>query len=181
MKNWVTFFTQTGSEIYQLIKETGFVPKKIITNKKKSLFGKVNPYLLDEYGYLIYSISPNPSIEDYFTALKDVTEKDIVTLHGYLRIIPDTICDKFTIFNGHPGLITKYEVLKGKDPQKRAFDLGLKQTGSVIHHVTSELDGGTIVASRNVSIREMSLEDVYDTLHKNSVSLWKQFLKENLK
>jgi folate-dependent phosphoribosylglycinamide formyltransferase PurN len=45
----------------------------------------------------------------------------IVTLHGWLRVIPAYVCERSRIYNGHPGLITKYPELKGKDPQVRAF------------------------------------------------------------
>ena len=181
MKNWVTFFTQTGSEIYQIIKQTGIVPKKIITNKKKSLFEKINSYLLNEYGYLIYNLPSNPSQNDYIKSLEGINEDDIITLHGYLRIIPSSICDKFMIYNGHPGLITKYPELKGFNPQEKAFNMKLSVTGSVIHKVVSEVDSGQIVLSREVNIQGMSLDEVYSALHNNSTKLWIQFLKKKFK
>ena len=44
---------------------------------------------------------------------------DLITLHGYLRIIPENICKQCKhIYNGHPGLINMYPELKGKDPQE---------------------------------------------------------------
>lgn len=181
MTPWVTFFTQTGSEIYNIIKQTGIVPKRIITNKKKKLFSKINSYLLDEYGYLIHKIPFKPSENDYIEALKGISKKDIITLHGYLRIIPSSICDKFMIYNGHPGLITKYPELKGFNPQEKAFNMKLSKTGSVIHKVVSEVDGGQIVFSREVSIQGMSLDEIYSALHNNSTKLWIEFLKKRFK
>ena len=178
--NWVTFFTQTGSEIYNIIKHTGRVPKKIITNKKKKQFSKINPYLLDEYGYLIHRIPSNPTEKDYLKSLKEVSKSDIITLHGYLRIIPDSICNKFMMYNGHPGLITKYPELKGKDPQEKAFMMKLKTTGSVIHEVTPKVDGGDIVCAKEISIEGLSLDEVYTALHKNSSQLWCDFVKQNI-
>lgn len=34
MRDWICFFSQTGSEINQIIDKTGFLPKKIITNRE---------------------------------------------------------------------------------------------------------------------------------------------------
>ena len=39
---------------------------------------------------------------------------------------PGEVCEKRNIYNGHPGLITQYPQLKGKDPQQKAIDLGLE-------------------------------------------------------
>jgi folate-dependent phosphoribosylglycinamide formyltransferase PurN len=176
--NWVTFFTQTGSEIYNIIKQIGIVPKKIITNKKKNLFSKINPYLLSEYGYLIHKIPSKPSVDDYLKSLEGINKDDIITLHGYLRIIPSNICDKYMVYNGHPGLITKTKELIGLNPQKKAFNMRLKTSGSVIHKVIPDVDSGEVVMSKEVSIDGLTLDQVYEVLHKNSTDLWIQFLKE---
>jgi phosphoribosylglycinamide formyltransferase-1 len=102
----------------------------------------------------------------------------IVTLHGWLRIMPPSICNQFEIYNGHPGLITRYPELKGKDPQQKAFDLGLETSGCVIHEVTEGVDEGRILRSREVSIRELEIEQLFHILHQISISLWVDFLKD---
>ena len=69
----------------------------------------------------------------------------IVTLHGWLRIVPPYVCERSKIYNGHPGLITKYPELKGKDPQEKAFKLKHKTIGCVLHKVSAGVDEGKIV------------------------------------
>ena len=46
---WVTFFSQTGSEIYKISKKLGRVPDIIVTNKSKDKILDINPDLFDEY------------------------------------------------------------------------------------------------------------------------------------
>ena len=85
--------------------------------------------------------------------------------------------NRFEIYNGHPGLITQYPELKGKDPQQKAFDLGLESSGCVIHRVTEGVDEGEILRSRKVSIKGLEIGELFHILHSISVSLWVDFLK----
>ena len=131
-----------------------------------------------------------PSIQQYLAL---IPEDSLVTMHGWLRIVPGEVCEKRNIYNGHPGLITKYPELKGKDPQKKAIELKHATGGCVIHKATAELDGGPIVAeSKEVSIngwseasklvKEFGVEEDYviQKLHRVSVDLWVDFLKDKL-
>ena len=83
-------------------------------------------------------------LEDYEEILMYFPEA-IITLHGWLRIMPKEVCERFSIFNGHPGLITEYPELKGKDPQIRAFEGKYPVMGCVIHKVTAGVDEGKIL------------------------------------
>ncbi len=112
-------------------------------------------------------------------------DKDpIITLHGWLRIMPPEICEEFTIFNGHPGLIIDYPELKGKDPQVRTWE-GMKEgkyptAGCVIHKVTAGVDEGKVVSFERFSTWNVSnLDDLFDTLRDRSLYLWINLL-ENL-
>ena len=120
-----------------------------------------------------------PSVEDYKNAL-DGKGDGLISLHGYLRILPPEICKKYSIVNLHPGLITKYPILKGKDPQEKAYNLGLKTSGAVIHEVIAEVDSGKILDSIEISIEGLTLDEVYENLHKCSSELWIKFFKEHI-
>ena len=98
-----------------------------------------------------------------------------------MRIVPEEICGRYEIYNGHPGLITKYPELKGKDPQERAYNDKYKTAGSVIHRVVPEVDAGEILAEEEVDIKDKSLNEVYESLHEISSDLWVEFLKEKFK
>jgi folate-dependent phosphoribosylglycinamide formyltransferase PurN len=178
-KRLVSLFSQTGSEILEVSKKLGRFPDVIITNNS---IDKINTELLDHTEFstnnsVLRLVPLNPSIDDYL----DLFDKDdLITLHGWLKIVPKSICEQYTIYNGHPGLITIYPFLKGKDPQKKAFDLKLNASGCVIHKVSPEVDAGEILKTRVVDIKDLDLNTTISTLHKASVELWCEFLKDKL-
>lgn len=169
---WVAFFSQTGSEIVEISKKLGRYPDKIITNRQ-TLKGVV----ADLPTSLISFIPDKPTLQDYYDVLNDIDlESTLITLHGYLRIIPSELCI-YDILNLHPGLITKYPELKGFNPQEKAFNLKIPTSGVVIHRVTSELDSGPIIASKELSIVDKPLDRVYTELHDIAVGLWVDVLR----
>lgn len=178
---WVTFFSQTGSEIVEICKSLKRWPDKICTNKTLSELDTINSSLLDQCFDRILFIPNKPKVEEYKTCLKTITKEDVVTLHGYLRIIPSTICSTYKIYNGHPGDIIAYPELAGFNPQEKAYHLGIKNTGSVIHEVTPQVDGGPVIARRQCNINLKSLDKTYKILHNNSIALWVEFLRKLFK
>jgi len=176
---WVALFSQTGSEIHQVSENIGICPDLILCNKKDN-YDEINEGLLQSGKSIIIFTSVKPTVDEY---LFYIPEDALVTMHGWMRIIPGEVCEKRTIYNGHPGLITKYPELKGKDPQLKAIELGHATAGCVIHQATAELDGGPIVAeSKEVSINGWYEDEEYviQKLHKLSVNLWTEFLTEKL-
>ena len=115
------FYSQTGSEIAAIAEQTGQWPDKIVTNTRPSEKRTISSLL---NGREIIYLSNKPTVEEYLEVLGD--EQCLITLHGWLRIIPPEIIEKYpSIFNGHPGLISSYPQLKGKDPQEKAYRTGL--------------------------------------------------------
>ena len=117
--------------------------------------------------------SPESIIKNRFSILNEKWKDNVlVTLHGYLRILPPSFCDKTRIYNGHPGLITKHPELKGFNPQKKAFEAGTYKTvGSVIHEVIPELDSGDVVAEGEINNDFDNLENCTLALHDLSIQL----------
>ena len=174
--HWVALFSQTGSEIYQVSERLGVFPDQIICNGQD--FDKINKDLIGCAP--IHFTDSKPTVEQYFELLP---EDALITMHGWLRIVPGEVCENRNIYNGHPGLITKYPELKGKDPQKKAVQLRHATAGCIIHQATAELDGGPIVAeSKEVSINGWYEDEswVIQKLHNISVNLWVDFLKDKL-
>ena len=172
MKHY-TFFSQTGSEIATIARRLGRWPDKIITNQRPERLRTISPKLA---GIDIIYLSNKPTVEEYLEVLG--TEPCKVTLHGWLRIMPpEVIAIHPNMFNGHPGLITEHPSLRGKDPQEKAYRLGLTVSGCVIHQVTVGVDEGPILEERMVEIKDLSLDEVYSELHKTSIDLWVEFLK----
>lgn len=180
-KRWIAFFSQTGSELLEISKQLGKLPNTVIYNvggnNDRPPINEEFRELLWKNGQRIDFTDYNPSIEDYYSLLRT---EDVITLHGWLRIIPTKICKAFTIYNGHPGLITKYPELKGKDPQKKAFTLKLKESGCIIHKVEPEVDAGPIIANQIVNIENLGLDAIIKRLHDTSIKMWVDFLREKL-
>lgn len=176
-KNWICFFSQTGSEINEVSKKLHREPSLIITN---SLFpSKFNKELIERFKDKIVFIPSKPSLSDYnnlFLEYKDIFNNCFITLHGYLRIIPKELCNSFNIYNLHPGLITKYPELRGFNPQEKAYKLQLPTSGSVIHKVIEQVDSGDILYQKEINIQNKSLDYIYSTLHDISTNLWVEFL-----
>jgi len=168
-REWIAFFSQTGSEIVSLGNALGKMPTEIVYNEKPIYKNDINQNI-DKYTLL-----PNrPTVEDYERILSKY-DNPLVTLHGWLRIVPPEICSKYEIFNGHPGLIDEYPELKGKDPQEKAYRFGLQEGGSVIHRVTEGVDEGEILYSTKASLKGLDLNGVYSILRETSMVSWMKF------
>ena len=170
-RQWVCFFSQTGTEINCIRKALGRDPDYIIFNN--SSYEKVNKELLQDCRSKIIEISNRPSKEEYERICNLLEPDCLITLHGYLRILPGWFCDKYYILNGHPGN-TLYDngILRGSNPQEKAYRLGLKCTASTIHRCTAELDAGEVIDLQSVYIEGLTLDEVYERVHDNSVSQW---------
>jgi len=175
MKKWIAFFSQTGSEIYRVSKKLNKVPDLIITNKQ-DLTG-INSSLLEEYGSVIFQINKNPSAGEY---LHFISDNSLVTLHGWLRIIPPIVCERHEIYNLHPANLIHNPELKGKDPQKMAYEQKLVFSGNTIHRCIAELDAGEIFEHSYISIEGLTLDKTIKTLHDDATNLWFTFLNKHL-
>ena len=180
MRPWIAFFSQTGTEIANLCQSLGTYPDAIVTNKQditgvnKDLIN-ITSFREHKLNQTIWHLLPSkPSIDDYLTILSHF-DKPVITLHGYLRIIPKVICEKYEIYNLHPGLIDKFPELKGFNPQERAYKENYKLAGCVIHRVVPEVDAGEILLSQGISIEGLNQNQVYEKLHETAFDLWKSF------
>jgi len=183
MRPWITFFSQTGTEIHNLSNELGIYPDLIVTNRS-DLKG-INEGLLrttqfreHKLNKTILTFLPSKPVASNYLKILNNFKNPLITLHGYLRIIPKEICDKYEIFNLHPGLINKFPSLKGFNPQERAFTGEYKEAGCVIHKVTPGVDEGEIVATSEINIEDLTLTQVYTELHDCAFNVWKNFLTE---
>lgn len=171
---WITFFSQTGAEIADLSENIGRWPDIIITNSRPDHLRTIDPRIV-EYGYT--EVPNKPTVSDLDAVLQD---NAIITLHGWLRIMPEVICNKYLIYNGHPGLITKYPELKGKDPQVKAHKLGHEVAGAVIHKVTAGVDEGRIIMEEYFNATQLDLDELFRILRDRSLYMWSNLLKQVL-
>jgi folate-dependent phosphoribosylglycinamide formyltransferase PurN len=175
---WIAFFSQTGSEIVELSKSLGRKPDLIVTNNFEEKI-KFNSGVR-ELDVTIMS-AKHDLLMNYFRSQSVYNiSQTIISLHGYLRILPPDICEQYEVYNGHPGAINLYPELKGKDPQEKVW-LEMEKyniIGSVVHRCTAELDAGDIMKSVEVSNVNFSRDEVYTSLKMTSLSAWNFFMKE---
>ena len=172
-QKWVAFFSQTGAEIADLSESLGVWPTRIITNQRPTDLRTIDPRIV-EHGYI--EVSNKPTEKEYMDILQ-YFDDPIITLHGWLRIMPEEVCKTYNIFNGHPGLITEYPELKGKDPQIRAFEGKYEIAGAVIHKVTEGVDEGKVIMEERFNTFNLSLDDLFRILRDRSLYMWTNFLK----
>jgi len=105
--------------------------------------------------FLVYP-GPNPKrFAD--SAQKEVCEHlqradvDVVVLAGFMRILKEPTISAFAdrIINVHPSLLPKF---KGSHAVQRAIDAGETETGTTVHLVNAQIDGGKILAQAKVLI-----------------------------
>mgnify|MGYP003133356172 FL=1 len=179
-KRWVALFSQTGQEIIDISNQIDRVPDLIISNNHPSKVFNILKGV--EYKWLT-TFGKAAKTLDILDEVIESPEDTLITLNGWLRIVPPDKCVKYNIYNGHPGLITKYPELKGKDPQQRAWSDIHKydMVGSVIHRVVEEVDAGEIDTYSEISTANiLTLDEMYNALRSTSLTTWDSFLKERL-
>ena len=194
---WVAFFSQTGSEIVNISKAIDKWPDVFVTNRQsteginKELLSVVESTRVYPTGVKRYVTLPEwPKEIDYlnvadvlgYSILDEKWQDEVlITLHGYLRILPPDFTKSSNIFNGHPGAIHIHPELKGLDPQKKAWKENHIRVGCVIHKVIPELDDGPIVEKCLINNNFETFIDFLDALHVASSELWINFLNERLR
>jgi folate-dependent phosphoribosylglycinamide formyltransferase PurN len=179
-KDWAVLVSQTASEVIAISEELGFFPSLLITNNLRKIPQK-NLEILGKNGVEIRTIPFNPVMENYL--IPELLEKKLITLHGFLRILPPGFFNQFKggFYNGHPGLITKYPELKGKDPQVRAWEGKYPTIGSVVHKVTEGVDEGEVVNFSAIPNVATTLDEVFYALRSTSLEAWKSFFTNTWK
>ena len=93
---------------------------------------------------------PDPAQKEVCEHLKRA-DVDVVVLAGFMRVLKAPTLSEFAdrIINVHPSLLPKF---KGSNAVQRAIDAGELETGTTVHLVTAEVDGGRILAQAVVPI-----------------------------
>lgn len=89
----------------------------------------------------------------------------LIVLAGFLAIIPQWICEKWAqrIINIHPSLLPKYggKGMYGIHVQEALLAAKDTIAGCTVHYVSTEVDGGNIIAQATVDVKDT---DTADTL-----------------
>ena len=188
-KCWIAFFSQSGKEICDISEAIGRYPDVVLTDN--TTISKIDPRIINCRKLIIRKYRNLNKFQQVRYYTEDIPvgrmfdDSTVITLNGWLNIVPGAVCKLLEgkIFNGHPGLIDRYEELKGKDPQVRCFNNIEKyeRVGSVVHVVTPGVDEGEIKYSSDVSSSEcVDLDTTYKVLAGTSLRSWLQFFEKEL-
>jgi phosphoribosylglycinamide formyltransferase 1 len=120
-------------------------------------FGVANVYLPP--GPFRTRLSPE-SEANLVEMLRDA-RAELVVLAGFMRVLKSAMLEAFPqrIINIHPSLLPKFP---GLEAWKQALLAGEKTTGCTVHYVDASIDGGEIIAQREVPILP---NDTAESLH----------------
>ena len=82
----------------------------------------------------------------------------LIVLAGFMRILTPDFVARFAgrMINIHPSLLPEFQ---GLHTHRRALKAGVSEHGASVHFVTSELDGGPVIAQVRVSVEPDDTED----------------------
>jgi len=101
-----------------------------------------------------------PDRDSFDAALADAIEAfgpRLVILAGFMRILTPAFVARFSgrMLNIHPSLLPAFQ---GLHTHRRALQAGVEEHGASVHFVTSELDGGPVIAQARVPVHHSDNE-----------------------
>lgn len=102
----------------------------------------------------------------------DRNEIDLIVLAGYMRIIGQTLLEKYAdrIINIHPSVLPAFPGISGI---KDAFAAGVSETGVTVHLVDQGVDTGPILSQQKVMVEsDETLESLEEKIHKIEHSMY---------
>ena len=131
-----------------------------------------------------------PLINAWLMRPGNVDPGSIITLNGYMRIIPAEVLEYLAsinckLYNIPPAPLWCHPELRGKDPQERLYE-GLLDgryacIGAVIHEVDAGVDTGNIIHWKmELPINAFTKADLYDRLHAMGTEMWIEFFRKEM-
>jgi len=126
-----------------------------------------------------FVIDPEEAADFHAELLETVQnlQPDLICLVGYMRILKPEFVQTFTnkIINVHPSLLPRYAGGMNLNVHEQVLQNGDEETGMSIHLVTEEVDAGTIICQKTVSVID---GDTPDTLKEKVQELEKTWYPE---
>ena len=114
--------------------------------------------------------------KDLYKILKD-QNADLIVLAGFMRILTKKITKNFygKIINIHPSLLPKYP---GLNTHQQVIDNKDVIHGITIHYVSSELDGGPIIAQGALmTSQDDDIDNLIERIHTLEHELYPEIIK----
>ncbi len=145
-----------------------------------AVVGKAASRGIDSFVFNPKDYACKADYEREILALLDSRGVELVCLAGYMRIVSDVLLDAYAgrIINIHPSLLPSF---RGAHAVEQAVAFGVKVYGITIHYVTSELDGGRIIAQRAFEYEGSDPEEVHRRGQKIEHALYVETIEKVLK
>ncbi len=119
---------------------------------------------IDTYVFSPKSFATKTDMERAIVDFLDPKEVELVCLAGYMRIIADTLLNRYEgrIINIHPSLLPAFP---GAHAVEQAMEYGVKVFGITVHYVNQMVDGGRIIAQRAIPYEGNDLDEFLPMLH----------------
>ncbi|MBV36676.1 MAG: phosphoribosylglycinamide formyltransferase [Rickettsiales bacterium] len=163
MKRIVVLISGSGSNLQALIDaaEMGGINGNIVAviSNKPDVYGltraqnaKIPTEVVDHTAF-----DDRQAFEAELSKVINRYSPDLIVLAGFMRILNSEFVQPYEgkMLNIHPSLLPKY---KGLHTHRRALENGDTEHGVSVHFVTSELDGGPVIAQRTVKVEKSDTE-----------------------
>jgi phosphoribosylglycinamide formyltransferase-1 len=124
-----------------------------------------------------YKTKLEPELEIALVDRLREVQCDWVVLAGYMRVVKKPLLEAYEgrILNIHPSLLPNF---KGLRAWKQALEAGVNITGCTVHKVDESLDGGAILAQKEVEVLPNDTEEsLYERIQKAEHELYPQVLE----
>ncbi|QDH69345.1 phosphoribosylglycinamide formyltransferase [Marilutibacter alkalisoli] len=91
------------------------------------------------------------AFDDALFSHVDTVQPDLIVCAGYMRLLSEHVVEarQGHMINIHPSLLPAF---KGLHTHQQALAAGVREHGASVHFVTSELDGGPVIAQARVPV-----------------------------
>ena len=183
MKRIVILFSGTGSNLLNIIERLHLKEVEVvaaITNRPKAAGiakAKAHGVKVEVIDHTLYE-----SREAFDERLLETIKKyspDLVVMAGFMRILTPIVTDNIKAINVHPSLLPLF---KGANAIERSFESDEPYGGISVHWVSSELDGGEIIAQKQfVKDEDDALESFTEKIHQLEYELLPESIRSILK
>ena len=178
LKKIAILFSGEGTNLENIISklhEKAVIVKKAITNNPNAK----GIQRAEKYGIEVVIIDSKnfQSREEFDKELVKELKKeelDLVVLAGFMRILTPIFTDNVKAINIHPSLLPLF---KGAKAIEKSYQSDMKVAGVTVHEVTSELDGGKILAQECFNRDGMSFDEFEERIHKIEYELYPRVIK----
>lgn len=164
MKRMAIFVSGSGTNCENIIR---YFSGSVVASTAVVISNRADAYALTRAQKLGIptELVPRSELEDstFTLGLLQKYEVDFIVLAGFLLQIPDYLVDSFKgrMINLHPALLPKFggKGMYGHHVHEAVKAAGEKETGMTVHWVSSEVDGGSIIAQFSTPIEPTDTPD----------------------